>query len=75
MRPYCKTKEIDKNYSHGNLSANSTTAKSQGSTMKDPKLEEFKVRGLKLSVPQCFNNNEFFEIAWKEKKKKQCQKD
>ena len=49
--PCCSTKEMDQNRPWGNQPANSTVAKSQGSTMKNPWSEEPKVQGTELSGP------------------------
>ena len=69
LRPRSSTKEIDQHCPRGNQLANVTVAKSQGSAMKDPQIEEPKVRGTKsLSGPQRL---EFSKKAWKEKKKEQ----
>ena len=67
------TKEIDQNCPWGNQPANSTVAKSQGSTMIDSRSAEPKFWGKKsLSGSQ---QSESSEKAWKQKKKKQRQKD
>ena len=43
LRPRSSTKKMDQNCSQGNRPANSTVAKSQGSAMKDPRMEKPKV--------------------------------
>ena len=64
FRPCSSTKKIDQNCLWGNRPANSTIAKSQDSTMKDPRTEEPKVQDpVPLSTPQRFNNNEFSNKA------------
>ena len=70
LRPRSSTKEMDQHCPRGNRPANST--KSQGSTMKDPRSEEPKVRGTESSGPQ---RSESSEKARKEKKKEQQQRD
>ena len=67
LRLCFSTKEMDQNYPWGNRSANSTIAKSQGSAMKDPRIEEPKVQGTEAqSGPQ---RSESSEKTRKEKKK------
>ena len=63
------TKEMDQHCPRGNQPANST--KSQGSTMKDPRSEEPKVRGTESSGLQ---RSESSKKARKEKKKEQRRK-
>ena len=46
LQPHSSTKKMDQNYFWGNQPTNSTVAKSQSSTMKDPRLEEPKVWGI-----------------------------
>ena len=70
LRPRSSTKEMDQHCPRGNRPTNST--KSQGSTMKDPRSEEPKVRGTESSGPQ---HSESSEKARKEKKKEQQQRD
>ena len=67
------TKKIDQNYPQGNQSANSTVAKSQDSAMKDPRIEEPKVRGTKSLLG--LQRSESSKKARKEKKKEQRQKE
>ena len=74
--PRSSTKEIDQNCPRGNRPAHSTVSKSQDSAMKDPQVEEPKIRGAELLPgPQRSNNNELSHKAWKEKKKKQRRRD
>ena len=72
LRSRFSTKEMDQNCPRGNRPANSTVAKSQGSAMKDPRLEEPMVRGTESSG---FQRSESSEKAWKEKKKEQHRRD
>ena len=71
--PRSSTKEIDQNCPRGNWPANSTVAKSQGSAIKDSETEKPKVRD--TEAPSGPQRSEFFEKAWKEKKKEQRQRD
>ena len=73
--PRFSTKKIDQNCFWGNQLTNSTIANSQNSTMKEFWVEKSNVQDPESSIPQRFNNNESSKKAWKEKKKKQCQKD
>ena len=69
LRPRSSTKKIDQNCPLDNWPANSIVTKSQGSKIKDPRVEKPKVRGIEsLSGPQY---SEFSEKPRKEKKKKQ----
>ena len=65
--PRSSTKEMNQHYPQDNRPANSI--KSQGSTMKDPRLEEPKVRG--TEAPPGPKRSESSEKARKEKKKEQ----
>ena len=71
LRPRSSTKEMDQHCPRGNRPANST--KSQGSTMKDPRSEEPKVRG--TEAPPGPQRSESSEKARKEKKKEQRRRD
>ena len=71
LRPRSSTEEMDQHCSRGNRPANST--KSQGSIMKDPRLEESKVRG--IEAPSGPQHSESSKKAWKKKKKEQRQRD
>lgn len=64
------TKKIDQNCSCSYWPANSTVAKNQSSTIKNPQVEEPKPQSPKSSVSQCSNNNESPEKTWKKKRKK-----
>ena len=64
LRPRSSTKEMDQHCPRGNRPTNST--KSQDSTMKNPRSEEPKVRGIESLGPQ---RSESSEKARKEKKK------
>ena len=72
---------MDQYCAQGNWPANSTITKSQGSTMKDSRIEKPKTRGSELlSGPQRstsgpYRSNKSFEKAQKEKKKEQRRQD
>ena len=66
LQPYSSTKKMNQNCPLGNPPANSIVAKSQGSAMKDSRLEEPKVRRTESSGPQ---QSESSEKTRKEKKK------
>ena len=56
--PCSSTKEMDINCSQGNWLVNSTIAKSQGSAMKDPRVEESKIQNTELLGPKHFESFE-----------------
>ena len=71
LRPRSSTKEMDQHCPRGNRPANST--KSQGSTMKDPRTEEPKVRS--TEAPSGPQHSESSKKIRKEKKKEQRRRD
>ena len=67
IRSRAITKDIDQHCLWGSQSANSTAAKNQGQSIKDPQEEKPKVRAPESTTP-CFSNSESSAKAWREKK-------
>ena len=55
LRPRATTKDMDQHYPWGSRSANSTRAKNQGQSIKDPQEEEPKVRAPESSTSRFSN--------------------
>ena len=73
LRPHSITRETDQHCPQGTRPANSTAAKSQGSPMKDPRVEEPKTRTQKANSSYCPESTETSDKKTrKEKKKRHC---
>ena len=67
LRSRANTKDMNQYYPRGSRSANSTAAKNQGQSIKDPREKEPKVRAPESTTSRS-SNPEFSAKAWKEKK-------
>ena len=67
LRLQATTKDIDQYCPWGSRSANSTAAKNQSQSIKDPQKEEPKVRALESTTPRS-SNPESSAKAWRKKK-------
>ena len=68
LQPRFATRETDQHYPQGTRLANSTNTKSQGSPIRDPRVEKPKPRTQEATPSHCSKNAETSDKAQKEKK-------
>ena len=71
LRPRTITREMDQHCSRSSRPANSTVAKSQGSPMKDPRVEEPKFRTQEATSPYRPESTETSDRKTRKERKKQ----